>query len=179
MNQIILVGFVWGLAFAVSFVILGYPTFLSMLLGTLAGWCWSTIATYWTSEDESVGLPSYLHDIDALRQELSNIGTGGRIDLRKAQRRRDAKAARLVRQAHLRKQQLRHRGRPVLMSDRLQMLRARIFPPKKAPLLGPPGDAGASDGFIPLGAEPDLDAMLAKLEAHGAEIDARLKDANR
>lgn len=131
MSQIILVGFSWGLMFAVSFVLLGYPTFLSLLFGILGGWAWGEIVTYWTSEDEAQGLPSYLNDIDALREELSNIGTGGRIDLRKAQRRRDAKAARLLRQAKLRKEQLRHRGRPTTMRDRLMALRNRLMPPKK------------------------------------------------
>ncbi len=131
MSQIILVGFSWGLAFAVSFVVLGYPTFLSLLFGILGGWAWSGIVTYWTSEDEVQGLPSYLDDIDALREELSNIGTGGRIDLRKAQRRRDAKAARILRQSQLREHQLRHRGRPTTMRDRLMALRDRLLPPKK------------------------------------------------
>jgi hypothetical protein len=131
MSKIILVGFGWGLAFAVSFVVLGYPTFLSLLFGILGGWAWSEIATYWTSEDEVQGLPSYLDDISALREELSNIGTGGRIDLRKAQRRRDAKASRLLRQEKLRQQQLRHRGRPTTLRDRLTALRSRLMPPKK------------------------------------------------
>jgi hypothetical protein len=155
MSQIILVGFSWGLMFAVSFVLLGYPTFLSLVFGILGGWAWSEIVTYWTSEDEAQGLPSYLNDIDALREELSNIGTGGRIDLRKAQRRRDAKAARLLRQAQLRKEQLRHRGRPTTMRDHLVKLRNRIFPPKKK------GDEAAEEA-----------ALL-------AQLDERLKGLNQ
>jgi hypothetical protein len=165
MSQIILVGFSWGLAFAVSFVVLGYPTFLSLLFGILGGWAWSGIVTYWTSEDEAQGLPSYLKDIDALREELSNIGTGGRIDLHKAQRRRDAKAARILRQSKLRQQQLRHRGRPTTMRDRLVALRYRLLPPKKK------GDKNKG--------EPDYAAILARLEAQGAEIDAQLKNTNQ
>ena len=131
MSQVILIGFGWGLAFAVSFVALGYPTLLSFLLGTLGGWVWSTIATYWQSGDELTELPSYLSDIEALERELENIGTGGRIDLRKAQRRRDARALREKVQQRYRSDQLRHRGRPTTMGDREQALRNKLFPPKK------------------------------------------------
>jgi hypothetical protein len=161
MSKIILVGFAWGLLFAVSFVALGYPTFLSLFFGVLGGWAWSTISTYWTSEDQAQGLPSYLNDLETLRQELSNIGTGGRIDLNKALRRRDAKAARLVRQSRLRQQQLRHRGRPVTLTDRLQKLRDHFMPKKKKK------KGEAIDNT-------DYEAILAKLEAQAAEFDAQL-----
>jgi len=164
MSKIILVGFGWGLLFAVGFVSLGYPTFLSLLFGILGGWAWSTISTYWMSEDEVEGLPSYLNDIAALRQELSKLGTGGRIDLNKVLRRRDAKALRLVRQADLRKQLLRHRGRPVTLADRAKKLRDRVMPPKKKK-----GEA------IDAPNNPNYDAIIAKLNADSLEIDAKLK----
>lgn len=174
MSTIILVGFGWGLLFAVGFVSLGYPTFLSLLFGVLGGWAWSTIATYWTSEDTVDGLPSYLRDIAALRQELSNLGTGGRIDLNKVLRRRDAKGLRLVRQAILRKQLLRHRGRPVTLGDRLKKLRDRLMPPKKKK-----GEAGAKPNTSSNDPKnnPNYDEIIAKIEAEGAEIDAQLKQS--
>jgi len=175
MSQVILAGFGWGLAIAISFVVLGYPTLLSFLLGIVGGWIWGTIALYWTSEDEPVDLPSYLDDIESLAEELEDIGTGGRIDLHKALRRRDAQALREKAQARYRSRDRRHRGKPTTLGDRIEALQKRLFPPKKKPFKV---DSDGLPIFPENPTEDQLEAIANYMMNNREAIDERLQSGN-